>query len=237
MKKIILSVLVIIVGVLALTTTKAEEEVIVYDHIVIFGEFDTTMQDEVVPKIRQAIADNHGIVLDIRSPGGYTAVEIAIANELTMSQQPIIAVIHGYAYSAAALLALSADTIVMGYKSQILFHMPRDMDNNGNVTKIYDLRTSKGEVKILARYIAQVSNGARCFLSDNQVASMMLGTDEIMVSLDIKVIEANTCISLPLTEEILLEAGKGQDLINAHIKDLMDKAEQEAASKWPSIDI
>jgi ATP-dependent protease ClpP protease subunit len=241
MNKIIFIVAVILTTVLILSVNTARAETpLVYDHILIVGDFDLAMQDRVLPQIQKAIADNHGIVLDIQSPGGYTQVEINIANALVLSEQPIIAIVHGYAYSAAALITLTADYTVLSTRSQVLFHMPRSVNSDGKTVRIYDLRSSKGQDKLLARFIAQVSNGARCLLTDQQLRSMMLGNDEISVSLYARVIENNTCDNLPLTGVFLTEAAKGADLVAKFIDEQYNKQYKKNAStwkQWPSINI
>ncbi|MDQ2865086.1 MAG: ATP-dependent Clp protease proteolytic subunit [Candidatus Eremiobacteraeota bacterium] len=78
-----------------------------------------TVDDGMAHLVERAVADANGsgaraIVLDVNSPGGLVASAFRIRDAVFNSKTPVIAYVSERAYSAAALIALSANTIVMG---------------------------------------------------------------------------------------------------------------------------
>lgn len=58
----------------------------------------------------------------IHSPGGYAPDGIAIANLLRNHRSRIVVVVDGYAASAASVIAIAGDEIVMGPGAQLMIH-------------------------------------------------------------------------------------------------------------------
>ena len=82
--------------------------------IPIEGTVDEGMSHLVQRSVEQANADGApAIVLDINSPGGLVDSAFSIRDALFAAREPVVAYVDGRAYSAAALIALSANRIVM----------------------------------------------------------------------------------------------------------------------------
>lgn len=78
-----------------------------------------TVDDGMAHLVQRAIADANAngaraVVLDVNSPGGLVASAFLIRDAVFSAKAPVIAYISERAYSAAALISLSANTIVMG---------------------------------------------------------------------------------------------------------------------------
>ncbi|HTA39442.1 MAG TPA: ATP-dependent Clp protease proteolytic subunit, partial [Candidatus Acidoferrales bacterium] len=84
------------------------------------GTVDTGMAHLVERAVSQANAENaSAIVLDINSPGGLVDAGESIRDALYTAKMPVIAYVDPNAFSAAALIALSANRIVMAPGSSI----------------------------------------------------------------------------------------------------------------------
>ena len=80
----------------------------------ITGTVDAGMAHLVERSVERAnAAGASAVVLDINSPGGLVDSAFAIRDAVFSAQEPVIAYVDGRAYSAAALIALSANRIVM----------------------------------------------------------------------------------------------------------------------------
>ncbi len=80
---------------------------------------DGTVDDGMAHLVQRGVADANAsharaIVLDINSGGGLVEAAFLIRDAIFSAQEPVIAYVDGRAYSAAALIALSANRIVMG---------------------------------------------------------------------------------------------------------------------------
>lgn len=81
----------------------------------IHGTVDDGMAHLVERAVDEANRDGaRAIVLDVNSPGGLVESAFRIRDALFASKVPVIAYVSERAYSAAALITLSANTIVMG---------------------------------------------------------------------------------------------------------------------------
>ncbi len=90
----------------------AEAPVVV---VPIHGTVDDGMAHLVERAVDQANHDGaRAVVLDVNSPGGLVDAAFRIRDALFASKVPVIAYVSERAYSAAALITLSANTIVMG---------------------------------------------------------------------------------------------------------------------------
>ncbi|MBV9232845.1 MAG: ATP-dependent Clp protease proteolytic subunit, partial [Candidatus Eremiobacteraeota bacterium] len=84
------------------------------------GTVDSGMAHLVERSVRDAQADRaRAIALDVNSPGGLVDAAFEIRDALFSAHVPVIAYVGARAYSAAALIALSADRIVVGPGSSI----------------------------------------------------------------------------------------------------------------------
>ncbi|MDQ2991920.1 MAG: ATP-dependent Clp protease proteolytic subunit [Candidatus Eremiobacteraeota bacterium] len=80
---------------------------------------DGTVDDGMAHLVQRGIADANAdharaIVLDINSGGGLVEAAFLIRDAIFSAKEPVIAYVDGRAYSAAALIALAANRIVMG---------------------------------------------------------------------------------------------------------------------------
>lgn len=81
----------------------------------IHGTVDSGMAHLVERSVQEAQADRaRAIVLDVNSPGGLVDAAFEIRDTLFSSHVPVIAYVGARAYSAAALIALSANRIIVG---------------------------------------------------------------------------------------------------------------------------
>jgi membrane-bound serine protease (ClpP class) len=81
----------------------------------ISGTVDDGMAHLVERSVNEANQEHaRAIVLDVNSPGGLVAAAFAIRDALFSAQEPVIAYVGERAYSAAALISLSANHIIMG---------------------------------------------------------------------------------------------------------------------------
>jgi membrane-bound serine protease (ClpP class) len=101
----------------ASAATFADRPVVV---VPVDGTVDDGMAHLVERSVAQANAENAAaIVLDINSPGGLVESAFRIRDAVFSAREPVIAYVDGRAYSAAALIALSANRIVMSPGSSI----------------------------------------------------------------------------------------------------------------------
>jgi ATP-dependent protease ClpP protease subunit len=92
-------------------------EVLIYDEI--GGWFGTPAAD-LVKEIRALDVDE--IQLHINSPGGDAFDAIAITNTLRSHKARVVATVDGVAASAASMVAMAGDEIVMGPNSEMMIH-------------------------------------------------------------------------------------------------------------------
>jgi membrane-bound serine protease (ClpP class) len=77
-----------------------------------------TVDDGMAHLVQRSVAEANderarAVALDINSPGGLASAALEIRDALLTAQEPVVAYIDGRAYSAAALIALAANRIVM----------------------------------------------------------------------------------------------------------------------------
>jgi ATP-dependent protease ClpP protease subunit len=98
-------------------TEQASADVYVYDRI--GGWFGMTADDFVRDV---ASLDVDRIVLHLNSPGGDASEGVAIANVLRAHRAHVTVRVDGMAASAASVIAMAGDEIVMGIGSQLMVH-------------------------------------------------------------------------------------------------------------------
>jgi len=98
-------------------TKQASADVYVYDRI--GGWFGMTADDFVRDV---ASLDVDRIVLHLNSPGGDASEGVAIANVLRAHRARIVVRVDGMAASAASVIAMAGDEVVMGLGSQMMVH-------------------------------------------------------------------------------------------------------------------
>jgi ATP-dependent protease ClpP protease subunit len=86
------------------------------------GDFGTTLAD--VERMLAGVPDEEQIEIVINSPGGDAYEGLAIANYLKSRPNRVVARIVGLAASAASLIALAADEVVMMPGSALMIHEP-----------------------------------------------------------------------------------------------------------------
>ncbi len=79
---------------------------------------DGTVDDGMAHLVQRSVAEANqdgarAIVLDVNSPGGLVEAAFAIRDAIFSAQEPVVAYVGARAYSAAALITLSAGRIVM----------------------------------------------------------------------------------------------------------------------------
>jgi membrane-bound serine protease (ClpP class) len=97
-------------GIAALAPSPAGDVVVIH--------IDGTVDDGMAHLVQRGVADaNAGkaraIVLDVNSGGGLVEAAFLIRDAIFTAKEPVIAYVSGRAYSAAALIALSANRVVM----------------------------------------------------------------------------------------------------------------------------
>lgn len=98
-------------------TTEASADVYVYD--VIGGWWGMTADDFVRDV---ASLDVDTIVLHLNSPGGDASEGVAIANVLRAHRAKVVVRVDGMAASAASVIAMAGDEVVMGIGAQMMVH-------------------------------------------------------------------------------------------------------------------
>ncbi|MDP9025726.1 MAG: ATP-dependent Clp protease proteolytic subunit [Candidatus Eremiobacteraeota bacterium] len=93
--------------------------VLAADSPVVIVPIHGTVDDGMAHLVERAVADANSngaraVVLDVNSPGGLVASAFRIRDAVFSSKVPVLAYVSERAYSAAALISLSAGTIVMG---------------------------------------------------------------------------------------------------------------------------
>src|SRR5579863_6739701 len=79
---------------------------------------DGTVDDGMAHLVQRSVAEANqegarAIVLDVNSPGGLVEAAFAIRDALFTAQEPVVAYVGARAYSAAALITLTANRIIM----------------------------------------------------------------------------------------------------------------------------
>lgn len=93
-----------------------------YQSIDDWGEWFGMSANELVGEIDKLPSNIDTIELAINSPGGSVFEAIAIVNALRRHEAHIVAVVDGFAASAASFIAASADETVMMPNSQMMIH-------------------------------------------------------------------------------------------------------------------
>lgn len=96
----------------------AEPAAALLERPVVVVPIDGTVDEGMAHLVERSVdranaAQASAIVLDINSPGGLVESAFAIRDAVFSAREPVIAYVDGRAYSAAALIALSANRIVM----------------------------------------------------------------------------------------------------------------------------
>ncbi len=109
----------IIIGLLICGCLGFASQVFAADPPIVVVPIHGTVDDGMAHLVERAVDEaNHNgaraIVLDVNSPGGLVEAGFRIRDALFASKVPVIAYVSERAYSAAALITLSANTIVMG---------------------------------------------------------------------------------------------------------------------------
>lgn len=103
----------VIIGLLGLATTAMAQEPVVY-RVPVTGVIENGLAPYISRMIGEAeAAGASAIILDIDTPGGRVDAAERIADAIRRSKVPVTAWVHPRAFSAGALIALSAERILM----------------------------------------------------------------------------------------------------------------------------
>lgn len=143
-------------------------EVLIYDEIgpSYFGEETVSAKD--FDAALKALGDASHITLRVNSPGGAVYDALAIYNTLKAHPARVTARIDGIAASAASLVVMAADEIVMPENSFLLIHEPR-MLAWGVAT---DLLAAAAELGTIARTFVS-AYARRSGMKEEDVAALM----------------------------------------------------------------
>lgn len=119
------------------------------------------------------------VILHIDSPGGYLDGAMALIDAMENTQAKTISVISGMAASAASIIALRADEVVVSHNARMLVHPAR----YGYVGKMVDVRD---HVKFNDRYISKIfQDSYEGFLSPDEITQCIDGKELYMDSEEI----------------------------------------------------
>ena len=160
--------------------------------ITIAGDIDNELVLSVIPLIRDA--KKTLIFLHIESTGGWLGSYITIARALNRHKGGVVVVIDTYAYSAAAMIALSADKIVLKQGAELMYHLPTLWEKDRK-TVIGQMLPSNVKVpkhiKILNRFLKKLK-AAKCFMSDYQWNMLMKG-ENIYIRAESRIVLIPNC--------------------------------------------
>lgn len=127
----------------------------------------------------QTLSERDVVILHIDSPGGYLDGAMALIDAMENTQAKTIAVISGMAASAASIIALRADEVVVSHNARMLVHPAR----YGYVGKMVDVRD---HVKFNDRYISKIfEDSYEGFLSPDEITQCIDGKELYMDSEEI----------------------------------------------------
>jgi len=150
-----------------------KKEVIVY--ITVTGRFNHNMEANIIPEILKA-PKGSTIVLRIQSPGGYVRSLGNIGKALVQHEGKLVAVIHGYAYSAAAMLMLISDEIIFINGSDVMFHAPYVRARTGAHIQFL-IHTTKGATHQYAKAFFKMAKHGKCLMTESQWKDFNNGED------------------------------------------------------------
>lgn len=143
-------------------------EVLIYDEIgpSFFGEETVSAKD--FDAALKALGDVSQIILRVNSPGGNVYDALAIHNMLKAHPARVIARVDGIAASAASLIVMAADEIVMPENSFLLIHEPRMLAFGVAA----DLLAAAADLETIARTFV-VAYAKRSGMKEADVAALM----------------------------------------------------------------
>jgi ATP-dependent protease ClpP protease subunit len=136
--------------------TSADDEADIYLYDVIGGFWGVSAAD-FVHELRKITADK--INLHLNSPGGDAWDGIAIYNALRDAEAEITVRVDSLAASAASVIAMAGDTVIMGRSSTLMIHDPWAMviGNETDMRKEADVLNKLGDA--IASVYADRANG------------------------------------------------------------------------------
>src|SRR5579885_2826478 len=146
----------------------AAGEVLIYDEIgpSCFGEETVSAKD--FDAALKALGEVSEITLRVNSPGGNVYDALAIYNMLKAHPARVTARVDGIAASAASLVVMAADEIVMPENSFLLIHEPRMLAFGAAA----DLLAAAADLETIARSFAAAYAG-RSGMKEADVAALM----------------------------------------------------------------
>ena len=146
----------------------AAGEVLIYDEIgpSCFGEETVSAKD--FDAALKALGEVSEITLRVNSPGGNVYDALAIYNMLKAHPARVTARVDGIAASAASLVVMAADEIVMPENSFLLIHEPRMLAFGAAA----DLLAAAADLETIARTFAAAYAG-RSGMKEADVAALM----------------------------------------------------------------
>lgn len=107
---------------LAVATAGTTATMYLYDVIDEWGGYWGVSSSEFAEALSEVGSDVDTIQLRINSPGGDVFEAIAIKNLLASHPAKVVAIVDGFAASAASFIAVAADETVMGENSELMIH-------------------------------------------------------------------------------------------------------------------
>lgn len=169
---------------------KGKTEVPQEVHILLTGQFNSNMYEALAPKIKAA--KDSSIILHVQSPGGYTNIMADLAVLLLDHPKSVVAVVHGYAYSAAAVILLSADFVILTAGADVMYHMPYRRAKSGAIIQMRTDNTKGAQHEFVKSFIKAVQK-SKCFLTGSQFKSFIGGNDEYVYADTMTVYDMSTC--------------------------------------------
>jgi membrane-bound serine protease (ClpP class) len=204
----ILAVLLVLGSLMSSTAFAVEENVVV---IPIKGEIETGLVSVVRRGIQLAESQSAAlIILEIGTPGGRVDAALAIKDLVTATNVPVIAFITDRAWSAGALIALSADEIAMAPGSSI-----GAAETEPNTPKI--LSAWRSEMEAVAERNGRDSRIAAAMVDKDLVIDGLVGAGDILTLTANRAAEVGYA-EYSVTSRTALLAEKG--LIEARVSEI-----------------
>ena len=122
-------------------------------------------------------ASEHDIVeFNISSPGGRIDSMLAIINAISMSEARTVAIVQGDVVSAATMLMLAVDEVIVTPNTGFMFHAP----SYGNIG---DLKIMRNSVDFYTKRLYKVCNDIyKGFFTAEEIQNMIEHSDEIYMT-------------------------------------------------------
>lgn len=163
-----------------------ETEITIYG---VIGEswFEDSFSASDIDRVLKNAGDND-VIINLNSPGGDAFDGIAIYNRLKQHKGKVTVYVHGWACSAASIIAMAGDEVIMGLGSMMMIHEASTISWG-----------SKGDMRKVADMLEQLDNGI-INIYESRVA---ISREEIQEKLEAETwMSADTAVELGFADKL-----------------------------------